>query len=823
MKIVFSLFLLIVLSNSCLAQYVIEGSVVDEITHKPLAFVNVILSDKSGGTMTDIMGKYSLKSDVPIDSLLFSYMGYEVIKYKLSKEELNKQRLTINVSMKSTNYTLKEVVFKAGENPAHRIIKKVIENRDKNNPDKLPCYTYSTYNKFFFTVDVDSLIKADSLMSHGIADSTKNNDHKLLDCNYLFIVESVTEKKFLYPDNNKETITASHVSGFKNPSFSILASEMQGFSFYNDYFVLLERNYLNPLSKGSIYKYFFNIEDTTWNGKDTVFIISFKPLPNKNFEGLKGVLYINTNGYAVQNVIVEPAAENGRLTLKIQQQYQQINGERWFPVQLNTDIIMRKTLFNYADLTGIGRTYIKDIKFDTTLMKNQFDDVILDYESGMKLKDDAFWNANRHDSLTDKEVHTYHFIDSVGIANHLDEKLKLLLALGNSRLPLGIFDLNLDKLINENNYEGVRLGMGIHTSDVFSKYFNIGGYYAYGFKDHKNNYGGDASILLYKHRNIRFGVSYANDVLESGSQVFYDDLKSFLNEEFRKFTIMKMDDIVEKKIYISGNFIKYLNASVFIKENHTTATDNYKFNDELPNSKGLTNNFHFTETGIALRYAYKEKFVKAFDQKLSNGTKYPVIWLNITRGFNPSVSGFEIPTPTSTYTKLDFQIEKSFRIRNLGRSSFVMNAGYVNGSVPYPVLFNGKGSYAPIYSVNNLSFYSGNSFQTMGLNEFLSDRFAAIYFTHRFGHLLFKSKKFQPALSIISNAGIGSLSHQELHQGITFSTMNKGFYESGLLINNLFKVSFSRFGIGVFYRYGPYANPLPRNDIYYKISWTFFL
>ncbi len=36
-------------------------------------------------------------------------------------------------------------------------------------------------------------------------------------------------------------------------------------------------------------------------------------------------------------------------------------------------------------------------------------------------------------------------------------------------------------------------------------------------------------------------------------------------------------------------------------------------------------------------------------------------------------------------------------------------------------------------------------------------------------------------------------------------TMEKGYYESGLLINNLFDLGVYSVGLGGFYRYGPYT------------------
>ena len=48
---------------------------------------------------------------------------------------------------------LREIVILAGENPAHRIIQKVIENRDKNDPEQLKSFSYTSYDKMIFTID----------------------------------------------------------------------------------------------------------------------------------------------------------------------------------------------------------------------------------------------------------------------------------------------------------------------------------------------------------------------------------------------------------------------------------------------------------------------------------------------------------------------------------------------------------------------------------------------------------------------------------------------------------------------------------------------
>ena len=52
--------------------------------------------------------------------------------------------------MQSTSFELQEAVVIAGENPAHRIIRKVVKNRNKNNPLKMNAFQCLTYNKMVF-------------------------------------------------------------------------------------------------------------------------------------------------------------------------------------------------------------------------------------------------------------------------------------------------------------------------------------------------------------------------------------------------------------------------------------------------------------------------------------------------------------------------------------------------------------------------------------------------------------------------------------------------------------------------------------------------
>ena len=157
---------------------------------------------------------------------------------------------------------------------------------------------------------------------------------RFLDKQYLFMMETVSSRKFLSPEKNKEEIIASKVSGISQPSFVVMARQFQSFSFYDNFITIANRQFLNPIATGSTDKYFFLIQDTLYTEpRDTVFIISFRPYKGRNFDGMKGVLYINSNGYAVQNVLAEAYDQkNEFLKVSIQQQYDLVEGKRWFPV-----------------------------------------------------------------------------------------------------------------------------------------------------------------------------------------------------------------------------------------------------------------------------------------------------------------------------------------------------------------------------------------------------------------------------------------------------------------------------------------------------------
>ena len=173
MKFVFAVVLGMLVSFLVKAQInEVSGRVIDSESRVTLPFVNIVVNDGLRGGTTDIDGKFLLRSHEEIKLLSLSYVGYESQKYVLTGKNQN-----LIIRMKKVEYELPEFTVFPTENPAHRIIKNAVAYRDYNDPEKLPSFSYTSYDKMIFTLELDSIPELDSLT----ADTTREEIREFLD------------------------------------------------------------------------------------------------------------------------------------------------------------------------------------------------------------------------------------------------------------------------------------------------------------------------------------------------------------------------------------------------------------------------------------------------------------------------------------------------------------------------------------------------------------------------------------------------------------------------------------------------------------------
>lgn len=817
------LFFFVLFAKFSLSQTTLKGKIFDSETGDPLPFVNIIYNEKNHGFTTGLDGDFKVTTSEDIKWLKVSYLGYQPKVITVTQDILKK---SFNIALSKTSYQIAEVVVKPGINPAHRIITAAYNNRDNNNPEKLKSFKYTSYNKLYFTFDklVAKQIKQVDTDTVENLDSLAIKLEKFKQQQHLMMFETVSKREFKYPANNHEEIIASRVSGFKDPFIAFLATQFQSFSFYPELITLADKAYLNPISAGSTRKYLFILEDTLYTPEnDTLFVISFRPHKNRNFEGLQGQLTINSRGYAIQSVIAEPSSSvGGMISIKIQQRYERIMDSSWFPVELNTDLIISPPNSEVKDkksgktlgvqMIGVGKSYLKNIEINPEISSRIFSHVEASFDPNAGTRNNKYWNQYRKDSLTAQEMRTYRVIDSVGEKIKLDKQVQLIESLITGRIPIGYISLNLNQLINYNRFEGYRLGLGLETNRKVSQFFKVGGYTAYGFKDKAYKYGGFTELTLNKKYEFSINYTYKNDVRESGSYSFGGEVSLFSGtDSYRYFTIAKMDGIEEHRVGASFRFLKSFKLSLSMaNQKQDMLSDYYYMASDLTDTIKGFNQSEFTAT---LRFAPGEKFMETPRGIVPLNADFPVFWVNYIKGLTMMDGQFE-------YDKVEVRLDKSFRWRTLGKTSINVDAGKVFGNIPIPLMYFGRANYFGI------SLDATHSFGAMRMNEFLSDRFVNIFLKHDFGKLLWRNRtgKWQPEFAIAQNICYGDISANALHVlpvGYTIKTPNKGYYETGLLINKIIPDGIMAIGFGVYYRYGTYHFTNISDNFAYKLTLSY--
>jgi len=813
------------------ADFNVSGRVIDSETREPLAFVNILISGTRVGVSTDIDGKFTIYRNQPVESIMLTYVGYHPMTYVIPSGRTS----DLVISLQKKTFNLNEVVILPTINPAHRIIDSVLANRHRNDPEKLKTFSYTSYEKTIFTAQLDTIIAVEKdsagkwitdTLAHQpdvpeemigdtiVSDSVMNKLKNFFNRQDIAIMEAVVERKFMAPDKNYENVKANRISGFQDPIFVFLVSQIQSTSFYREIFNIFDKAYINPISRGSKNKYIFILEDTLYTEtKDSVFIISYRPRPNTNFDGLEGLLYINTNKWAIQNAIARPALKDGP-SIRIQQMYELIDGEQWFPVQLNTDVILPGMVVaagnEQARLVGIGKSYIRDIVINPELVRRQFAMLGVDVDPDSHEKPETFWNAYRIDTLSARDLRTYAFLDSIGREANFDRIAKGFETLMNGRIPYKFIDIDLDRIIKYNDYQGIYLGLGLHTNDKLSRKFKFGGYWGYGFKDKDAKYGGDAQVTLSRKHEVVFGLQYFNDIIESGGTRYFDDTDNFLTGgNWRNFLIRRMNPTEDISATLGFRLLRDFKFGLGFHVNRKDSQDEYRYGVSMDEINFLTDQFRFTEFSIGFRFAFREQFIVTRRTRMSLGTKYPILWFQYTRGIEGLFDG------EFDYNRFDLKVQKSFYTKYLGRTSLLLTGGFIDRAIPESNLYNGHGSY------RFFTIYADNSFATMRMNEFLSDRYTALYFTHNFGKLLKRWKKFQPDFLISTNVTFGWLKQDGNHYYIDYKTLERGYFESGFLINNMLNLRVYSLGVGAFYRWGPYSYPMFKDNIALKVTVTF--
>jgi hypothetical protein len=767
----------------------IMGKVSDATSGEPIPFANIYFKGTTVGVTSDFEGMYSIESKLATDTLVASVMGYlpqsrGVVKYRFQE---------IDFRLEPSNIELAEVVITAGENPAEVILRKIIERKEENRRKDFEALQYEVYNK----IEVDAnniseqfkqrrLFRPFQFIFDYVDTSTISGKTYLP----IFLSETLSD---IYvrksPASQKEVIRAGKVSGIENESaLQFLGTMFQQYDFYDNYLTLFQRNFVSPVSNFGLNYYKYYLVDSTFIGDMWCYKIMFKPRRKQELT-FTGNFWVNDTTFAIKSFdlrIADDANINYINDLVLSQEFDLIDGKHWMVVKdagigdFNVFKDNESLLGFFGKKTTSYKNFIFDQPRDRKFYSQPTNVIVADDAYKME---EEFWHLHRHDTLSKDEKTVYFLVDSLKNLPAFQTWVDIV-----ETIVTGYYTTNFIEwgpyasFLSFNAIEGARFRMGGKTTARLNERIRLEGHLAYGTQDGKFKYGGGMLYLPSKNPRRAFGGNYKYDIEQLGNSpnAFRDDF--FFAALFRRNPADKLSMTRELLVHYEHEWfnglsskLTFLNKEIIPVQKEAIALRNDLNEIEYKNQIGLF------ELGMEMRFAFNEKFLIGDFDRISVGTKYPIIGVQYGYGMPGVFSG------EYEYHKLKIRMHQWFNVRNYGWSKYKVETGRIWGTLPYPLL--------ELHPGNETFLFDESSFNLMNYFEFISDQYVSLYYTHHFDGFFLNRIPLMRKLKwrevgffngVIGNLGSGNEWFNVFPENSY--TLEKPYMEAGVGIENIFKI-----------------------------------
>jgi hypothetical protein len=813
-KLFFLAFLLFCTSTLFAQTTTVNGIVTDAKNKQPLPFVSVSFAGSTIGVTTDNNGKYTLSSQQAYTHIKVSFLGYKDVDLTIvpGKEQV------LNVKLVPLAQQLNEVVINSGkkpkyrnkDNPAVELIRKVIENKEKNRPENYPYVEYREYDKMQFSVSnvSDKLSENKFLRKYKFVldnrDTTTIPGKSLLP---IFLNEKLSQYYYRKnPEKEKTTVlgekTVNYGGSIDNEGLTKYFKHMYyKVDIYTNSIFLMTSNFLSPIANSAPTFYKFFITDTITVNNAKLVELSFTPR-NTTDVLFVGKIYITLDGnYAVQRAelyINKNINLNFVKSMNVSLEFEQNPDGRYHLSKSKTladfGLNKNKSGGTYGIRTITYKNYAVNQPHPDSTYENQ--ELETSYEA--QHRSDQFWAQNRPDTLNATELKTYKNVDSLRNMPSFKRTLDIATLLLAGYKSFGPFEVGpANAFYSFNPIEGLKLRFGGRTTPELSKRYYFETYAAYGFKDQRWKYFLSAtysinnkSIYKFPQNYIRASVQYDTKIPGATLQFVQEDnfLLSFKrgnNDKYLYDGNYKLDYVHEYENHFSYSF-------GFNRLSQSPTGSLYFINLDNNNNPQNISSLTTTDFTAQFRYAPNEQFYQGKIYRVPIPSKYPIFEVDYDASLKNVFRG------QYNYQKLHGRIDKRFYLSQLGWTDASVEAGHIFGQVPYPLL--------NIFRANQTYVYDINSYNLMNFLEFVSDHYESLNIDQHFNGFFFnkipllKKLKWREVVSFKGiYGGVSSANNPALHpslyqfpvtsngQPITYALGNTPYVEGSVGIENIFK------------------------------------
>jgi hypothetical protein len=765
----------------------IRGKVLDQQTSEPLPFVNISIEGTTLGTITDFNGDFFLETRLQPNSIVASYIGYHMQRIPVTPGTFQE----IEIRLEAENIELDEIVVTPGENPAHRILRKIIDNKKQNDPARIGSYQYEIYNKM--ELDINNLTEEyknqrvfrQFQFIFDYIDTSAITGKTFLP---VFIVETLSDYYYQKdPPKKKEVIKANNISGIDSDKVSEFTGQMYlDFNIYDNFVPIMGLEMVSPIANFGLIYYKYYLIDSAFRDNHWCYQISFRP-KRKMEPTFNGYFWVQDTTFAIQNYKIRLADDvniNFVDDFVAEQTYTLVEDSVWFPMKQELFIDFAVTNKDYG-FFGRKTTSFQNIKLYPRLNEKFFSKQLAEETI---IKENALdynieqWQKLRPEELSQREQDIYQMVDSikeVPLFNSIIDVINTVITGYWVKGPIEIGPYYT--LYSFNPIEGQRFKFGFRTSNSFSTKVMYNGHLAYGTRDNKLKYGAGVLYDFNKNPRRRVGLQYKLDYEQLGvtENAFLSD--NFLASIFSREINDKLTEVNDISTYYEHEWFQGFSNTITLRNKRIFSSVNVPFmhvnelNDTLSFNSLVT-----SEIKLNARLAFNEKFVYGEFERMSLGTRYPILNLNFTAG----VQG--IFESDYEYYKLNFSIEHKFPISPFGDFKYVIDAGKIFGSAPYPFL--------QLHEGNQTYAYDDYAFNLMNYYEFVSNQYLSLMLEHHFNGFFLNRVPLFRRLKLREVTGLkilgGDLS-ERIPGSIMFpenlDVLSKPYMEASAGIENLFK------------------------------------
>jgi hypothetical protein len=675
--------------------------------------------------------------------------------------------------------------------------RRIVRHKPQNDRYRFQNFSYELYNKLEIDIKNIKKEKFEKLPFIRKFDFILNNiDTTEEGATFLPVYLTEALSNYYYqkaPLRRREVFKGTKTIGVNNESITkFLGGIDQNVNFYSNFIPVFDKNFVSPISDNGDNFYNYKVLDTQYvQGKRLIhFFFTAKHVGQATFEG---DCWVHDTTFAIQKMnlrLSKDANINFVDNLSLIQEYKMINDSTWF---LSRDkFVVDLSLAGEKHLSAIGRkttTYENVIVDDSSvaeeLKKNRLIEETIN-PPGTHNQPDTFWAVNRHEELTKTEQSIYKTIDTLLKLPAFKRTVKQVNFLATGYLDIGNYQIGpWYNWIYSNVLEGVRLRWDLGTNRHFSKKVILHGYLAYGFKDERFKYEGDAMWLLTKNPRSSISVKYFKDI---------DYGQNYLDE-------ISDDNIFALAIRKPGVPIKFMKSEKkefsYFKEWHSgfsvTLGASNRIYDPIQNlpskeiflNAGKGEALNTFEASVQFRFAYLEKFVENTFYRYSLGSDYPIVAFKYTRGMSGVLNS------SYNYNKISGSISDYMKISPYGNVYYTVFAGKTSGTLPFMLLDVAPGT--------EIYFYNKYAYSLMNKWQFLHDQYAGFNFEHNIGNGLFRfipltrKLKFRQFYTVKGLWGSLSDANKEYNMPVgspyKFESLDgKTYLEIGTGVDNIFKI-----------------------------------